>query len=122
MQLWETVQDSWDHDAEARITAGCIAGRIQNLSQRYPPSSDDPARSMPFLASASSINTSGASSAVSTTSSLGAVEPGLSSGPSILPNPEAVPLLVATSSRPLPPTSATEMATTVSGRPSVEMV
>ncbi|KAM7541556.1 hypothetical protein Aperf_G00000030290 [Anoplocephala perfoliata] len=112
MQLWETVQDSWDHDAEARITAGCIAGRIQNLSQRYPPSSDDPARSMPFLASASSTNT-GASSAVSTTSSLGTVEPGPNSGPSIAPNPEAVPLLTANSSRPLPPTSVTEMSTSI---------
>ncbi|KAM3184741.1 hypothetical protein ACTXT7_007758 [Hymenolepis weldensis] len=99
LQLWETVQDSWDHDAEARITAGCIAGRIQNLSQRYPPSSKDPAHSLLFLAAPTSlINTSGASTAVSTASSLEA--PGSSSAASpppsscIAPNPEVVPLLL----------------------------
>ncbi|KAL5966590.1 Activin receptor type-2A [Taenia solium] len=87
MQLWETVQDSWDHDAEARITAGCIAGRIQNLSQRYPPSPDDPASLMPFLAPTSSIHTSTSSSA---SSSLEVIEvtPVASE-----PNPDAVPLL-----------------------------
>ncbi|VDO03164.1 unnamed protein product [Rodentolepis nana] len=97
LQLWETVQDSWDHDAEARITAGCIAGRIQNLSQRYPLSSDDPAHYLLFLASpAPLINTSGASTVVSTASSFEA--PGSSSASSphsspIAPNPEVVPLL-----------------------------
>ncbi len=63
MQLWETVQDSWDQDAEARLTAGCIAERIQNLGRQYPPSSDDPARALPSLSSTSSINTSSASTA-----------------------------------------------------------
>lgn len=87
LQLWETVQDSWDHDAEARITAGCIAGRIQNLSQRYPPSSDDPASLMPFLAPTSSIHTSASSSVASE------------------PNPDAVPLL-ASSLVPHPDSSA----------------
>ncbi|KAL5111168.1 Activin receptor type-2A [Taenia crassiceps] len=102
MQLWETVQDSWDHDAEARITAGCIAGRIQNLSQRYPPSSDDPASLMPFLASTSSIHASDSSSA---SSSLEVIEinPVASE-----PSPDAVPLLA---SSPVPHPDASTTAT-----------
>ncbi|VDM33772.1 unnamed protein product [Hydatigera taeniaeformis] len=89
MQLWETVQDSWDHDAEARITAGCIAGRLQNLSQRYPPSSDDPASLMPFLAPTSSINTPASSSSSSSLEVIEAI-PVASE-----PNPDAVPLLTS---------------------------
>ncbi|KAH9286272.1 Activin receptor type-2A [Echinococcus granulosus] len=98
MQLWETVQDSWDHDAEARITAGCIAGRIQNLSQRYPPLRDDPASLMPFLAPTSSINTSASSSL-----EVIEVTPVASE-----PNPDAVPLLAPSStSYPDPSAAAT---------------
>uniref|UniRef100_A0A5K3EJ18 receptor protein serine/threonine kinase n=2 Tax=Mesocestoides corti TaxID=53468 RepID=A0A5K3EJ18_MESCO len=92
-QLWETVQDSWDHDAEARITAGCIAGRIQNLSQKHPPSPDDPARLLPSLSSTSSINTS-ASSAFSTL--------GFAQTPSApKQSPDFVPLLALPSSDPV---------------------
>ncbi|VDL16223.1 unnamed protein product [Hymenolepis diminuta] len=117
LQLWETVQDSWDHDAEARITAGCIAGRIQNLSQRYPPSSKDPAHSLLSLAAPTSlINTSGASTAVSTASSLEAPGSRSAASPppssSIAPNPEVVPLLLTSN----PPSERS-----TSG-PSIEMV
>lgn len=93
MQLWETVQDSWDHDAEARITAGCIAGRIQNLSQRYFPSPDDPARLLPFLSSTPSSTNISSGPASSTTSSLAIVESVDHAAPTH--NPDVVPLLAS---------------------------
>lgn len=105
MQLWETVQDSWDHDAEARITAGCIAGRIQNLSQRFHPSPVDPAYSQ-FLSLTSAAKTSPVNNSNSGSStiesSLEAAGSNLPVSPSAavtiinnstVPNPEAVPLL-----------------------------
>ena len=30
-QLQETIEDSWDHDGEARLTAACILERISQL-------------------------------------------------------------------------------------------
>ena len=32
--LCETIEECWDHDAEARLSAGCVEERIQNLSRR----------------------------------------------------------------------------------------
>ncbi|CAL8072425.1 unnamed protein product [Calicophoron daubneyi] len=34
--LWETVEECWDQDAEARLSAGCVSERLLNLSRHSP--------------------------------------------------------------------------------------
>lgn len=44
-QLRETIEDSWDHDGEARITASCVVERVRELSllwDRYKQTSQGP--------------------------------------------------------------------------------
>lgn len=49
LNLWDTVRDSWDQDAEARLTAGCIAERIHNLQRQFIPCESDPVHRYPPL-------------------------------------------------------------------------
>ncbi|BHF67615.1 hypothetical protein SprV_0301064200 [Sparganum proliferum] len=49
LNLWDTVRDSWDQDAEARLTAGCIAERIHNLQRQFVPCESDPVHRYPPL-------------------------------------------------------------------------
>ncbi|VEL15465.1 unnamed protein product [Protopolystoma xenopodis] len=40
--LWETVEECWDQDAEARLSAGCVTERLASLQRNHPPLSTDP--------------------------------------------------------------------------------
>lgn len=38
--LWETVEECWDQDAEARLSAGCVTKRLATLAQETQVPSD----------------------------------------------------------------------------------
>ncbi len=37
MQVWETMEECWDHDPEARLSATCVKERLANMRQLNTP-------------------------------------------------------------------------------------